>query len=143
MSEIRFVVPAVPVAQPRQRHAIIAGHVRNFTPSDHPVQAFKATVRMAASAAYDGPPLEGALSMFALFVMPRPKAKTKKRGGNPRYHHTGRPDVDNLMKSLADSLKGLCWNDDSQIAMSDIRKCVAAADEQPHVTVLINTLTGY
>lgn len=28
---VQFVVPAVPVAQPRQRHALVAGHVRNYT----------------------------------------------------------------------------------------------------------------
>lgn len=40
-------VPGVPVAQPRQRHRVIAGNVSNYTPASSPVNAFKATVRLA------------------------------------------------------------------------------------------------
>lgn len=138
--EVSFNVPAIPIAQPRQRHAMIGGHMRNYTPSKHPVNDFKATVRLAAQQAYQGAPLEGPLGLSVLFVMPRPKGKTKKRGDNPRYPHTSRPDFDNLAKGLCDSLKGLAWHDDAQIAETHLTKVVAAADEQPHVCVTIRQL---
>ena len=37
---ISLTVPGLPVAQPRQRHALIAGFVRNYTPKAAPVNAF-------------------------------------------------------------------------------------------------------
>jgi len=57
---IRFIVHAVPTAQPRQRHrvAIIGGmhRVMNYTPAKHPVNAFKAAVQHAFATCYNGPP---------------------------------------------------------------------------------------
>ncbi len=139
--EIRFTVPAVPVAQPRQRHAIRGtakrAFVANYTPTDDPVVAFKATVRMAAEAAYSGPPLEGPLRVDAVFVLPRPQSKRWKTRAMPRYHHTGRKDLDNLAKSIYDALTGTLWIDDGQIAAADCVKVVAAGDEQPHVEICV------
>lgn len=135
---IRFTVPAIPVAQPRQRHSLFGGHVRNYTPTKHPVNAFKAAVQMAAATAFRGAPLAGPLRVDLVFVFPRPKAKCWKTRPMPREPHVGRPDVDNLFKSLADALTGAgLWRDDSQVCSSRIEKWVAAGDEQPHVEVVI------
>ncbi len=135
MSTIRFSIPAIPVAQPRQRHAMIGGHVRNYTPTKHPVNAFKAATQIAASEAYKGPPLTGPLIVALTFVMPRPKSKNWKSREMPRYPHDGKPDRDNLMKSFQDALNGLLWADDSQIFDGPVRKLVAGGNEQPHVEV--------
>lgn len=134
---IQFTVPTVPVAQPRQRSAVIAGHVRTYTPATHPVHTFKASCQLCLRDAYSGPPIDGAIMLSALFVLPRPKSKTKKRGPNARYPHTGRPDIDNLLKSLADSLAGLAWHDDRQVSGVQATKVVASASEAPHVDVQI------
>ncbi len=134
---ISFTVPCVPVAQPRQRVAIRGGRAATYTPTKHPVTAFKATVRMAASQAYVGPPLEGPLSVVIEFVLPRPKSATKKRSDNPRLACAKKPDFDNLAKSVSDALNGLCWVDDAQLQDVRILKWVASATEQPHVNVSI------
>lgn len=139
MSDIRFIVPAIPVAQPRQRHGIVNGHVRNYTPADHPVNAFKAAARIAANLAYKGAPLTGPLTVDMTFVMPRPADKMWKKKPMPRYPHEGKPDRDNLIKSIQDGLNGLLWRDDSQIYAGNTLKVVAAGDEQPHVEVVVRT----
>ena len=58
---VRFVVPAVPVAQPRQRFRVlkIGNRVipQNYTPTKSPVNEFKAVVKMAFRQAYSGPEL--------------------------------------------------------------------------------------
>ena len=144
---IEFTVPAVPVAQPRQRHAMIAGHVRNYTPSKHPVNDFKATVRMAWAEAIRANDLGEWLwkchlpmQVAIVAVFPRPKSKTKNRGDNPREHKPSKPDWDNIGKSVCDALNGLAYNDDSQIVEATVSKWIAAADEQPHVRIVIETL---
>lgn len=137
--EIKFTVPSIPVAQPRQRTAVRAGHAVNYTPTKHPVTAFKATVRMAAAEAYQGPPLDGPLMLVLTCVMPRP-GKLKKKSDNPPYYATTKPDLDNLMKSVADALSGLLYRDDKQIAEVNMVKTVAAGNEQPHVKIAIGQL---
>lgn len=141
---IQFTVPAIPIAQPRQRHRIVAAagrqFVSNYTPTKSPVNAFKAAVQHEAAAVYHGAPLDGALQMAVAFVMPRPKSKIRKRGPNDSYPHTGKPDIDNLLKSLKDSLSGLLWRDDAQVAKVTALKRVASGDEQPHCVVIIDSL---
>ena len=147
---IEFTVPAVPVAQPRQRHAMIAGHVRNYTPTKHPVQAFKAAVQLASAAAYSWPPIEGGIYSEIRFVMPRPATKPgwiKKDSHwwydwklGHRIPHLGKPDRDNLMKSLQDSLNQLLFRDDSLLYDGPVSKWIAAENEQPHVRIVIETL---
>jgi Holliday junction resolvase RusA-like endonuclease len=136
---VKFTVPSIPIAQPRQRTRVanFGGRIgtQNYTPKKDPVHTFKATVQLAARQAYQGPPLEGPLSLRLLYRLARKKYQTKKRGDNPPMYHTSTPDTDNLMKSLCDALNELVWRDDSQIAEVSIVKLVSAASEQPGVDV--------
>jgi Holliday junction resolvase RusA-like endonuclease len=116
---------------------MIAGHIRTYTPTTHPVNAFKAAVQAALSASGHAEPLSGPLSLDVLFVMPRPLAKIWKTRPMPRYRHAKKPDLDNLLKSLKDALTGLAWRDDAQVDMIHAIKCTAAGDELPHVRVVI------
>jgi Holliday junction resolvase RusA-like endonuclease len=141
---IKFTVPAIPVAQPRQRHRVVHAGGRsfasNYLPKNDPVNAFKAACQVAAAKAYQGPPLDCPLVMDVVFVMPRPKS-VPKRMGTGRLPHTSKPDRDNLIKSLQDSLNGLIYRDDSLIYCGNVTKVRAAADEQPHVEVTIQQRT--
>lgn len=138
---IAFTVPSVPVAQPRQRSRVVAAHGRtftqNYTPTNSPVNAFKAAVQMAASAEYKGPPLEYPICIYLTFILPRPKSITKKRGDNPRVWCAKKPDFDNLAKSVTDALTGILWRDDSQLVSVHIHKMIANAKESPCVGVTV------
>jgi Holliday junction resolvase RusA-like endonuclease len=140
-----ITVPDVPIAQPRQRHRKVkAGgkeFIQNYTPASDPVNAFKATVRMAAREVHKGPPLTGALRVKFVFVFPRHSAKFWKSKPMPRYPHVSTPDQDNLCKSVQDALNKLLWADDSQIAQAVVEKWHAAGDEQPHVRITIEAMT--
>ena len=142
---VSFVVPAVPVAQPRQRHALIAGHVRNYTPTNHPVQFFKFAVgeawRMVSKQHQDAWHRDAPMRLSIVAVFPRPKSK---RGPNPRLPKTGKPDLGNVTKAVEDALTGLAWNDDSQVFayMEPFEKWIAAGDEQPHVEVTIEAMAS-
>lgn len=144
---IRFRVPAVPVAQPRQRHRIMQSKdgrqfVSNYTPKDSPANQFKATVRLAARQVYDGPPLEGPISLKAVFVFPRPGRLMFKRREMVRCWKDAKPDADNLWKALTDSLSGLLFRDDGQIVKTTIAKMYAAGNEQPGVEVTVRRLAA-
>lgn len=139
---IQFIVPCVPVAQPRQRQRIVAGgdgrsFASNYTPTKHPVNAFKAAVKLAARAAYSGPPKDSPICLDLVFVMPRPKRLMWKKRPMPREPFVSAPDADNLAKAVMDGLNELTWRDDAIISCLTVRKVYAAGDEQPHVEVTI------
>lgn len=142
---IRFVIPCVPVAQPRQRHRVLEVRGRtfaqNYTPRNHPVNAFKASVQMAVAQAFSGAPMSGPVALWVKFVMPRPQRLQWKTRQMPRQPHTSKPDVDNLAKALKDAMTGLVWRDDSQICHIEASKCIASGSESPHVEVCIEALS--
>ena len=133
---IRLVVAGVPVAQPRQRHAVVRGRLHNYTPTDHPVNAYKAAVRLVAMEA-GIKPLDGPVAVNVRFYLPRPKRLLKKKDPDEALPHTVKPDVDNLWKSTADALKGLAWNDDSQVYRTTASKYYVEKDGMPRTEINI------
>lgn len=109
----------------------------NYTPTKHPVNAFKAAVRLALRQAHRGAPLDGALGMFAMFLMPRPKRMMWKNKPMPRCPHTTKPDGENLLKALQDAMTGLAYRDDAQLCQVKLEKWIARGDEAPEVRVVI------
>ena len=150
LMQFRFTVPAVPVAQPRAKATAVNGRARMYTPTkiksadgskkQHPIAAFKATVRMAAMKAYSGPPMTGPLCVDCTFVFPREKSKEWKTRPMPRYRHIGKPDRDNCDKAILDALKGTILADDCIVCDGRIQKWRAAGDEQPHVEICVTKL---
>jgi Holliday junction resolvase RusA-like endonuclease len=61
----------------------------------------------------------------------------------PRYPHTTKPDLDNLVKGLKDAMTGIAWHDDTQVYLyADVRKWVASGGEKPHVVVSVREVTS-
>lgn len=143
-TQIRFTVPGIPVAQPRQRHRVIQSGGRafaaNYTPRNDPVNLFKASVQQAAQAVYDGPPIDGPVLLSVIFVLPRPKGMVWKTRPMPRERHTKKPDAENILKALQDALVGLAFRDDSQVCDVHVEKWIASGHEQPHTGVLIEQI---
>ncbi len=138
--ELKFTIPAVPIAQPRARAGRgVNGHARIYNDKKHPVNDFKATIRLAVQTLYKGPPLAGPLVVDCLFVFPRETSKIWKSKPMPRYPHTVKPDRDNLDKAVLDSLKGTLLKDDAIVYDGRITKMRAAGDEQPHCVITITS----
>lgn len=147
--KIEFTIPAVPVAQPRPRASSFGGNVRvhevtSIKTKDgrkpHPIVHFKATVAMAASAAYRDTPLTVPVTVDVECVFPRQKNKIWKTRPMPRYPHVTKPDRDNLDKAILDAITGIVLADDKQAFDGRVSKWHAAGDEQPHCRVTVQTL---
>lgn len=140
-ASVSFVVPSVPVAQPRAKATSIAGRARMYTPTKtasgktHPIAAFKACVQLAYRQACSLPPHDGPMELLMTFVLPRPQKLQKKSLPQDRVPHTVKPDTDNLQKSVMDALSGLLFQDDRQVYSLTGWKWYAAKDEQPHVLI--------
>lgn len=142
---IRFRVPGLPVAQPRQRHRVVKtgkGRVfaTNYTPRNDPVNAYKAAVRVTASTVWTGDPITGPVAVRLVFLFPRPGRLIWKKRPMPRCPHTGRPDTENIVKSTLDSLTGQLWVDDAQVCRLEASKWYIASGEAVGTEVEITVL---
>jgi len=141
MEAIEFTIPGLPVSQPRQRHSVVAGHVRNYTPGNHPVQTFKAACRLMAASAIRKP-LVGPVEIEISFHFPRPSNKTWKTRPMPAEVKVTKPDLDNLAKAVMDALNGVCWVDDAQVSRLVLSKWIVAGGEPACSLVKIKELTA-
>jgi len=62
------------------------------------------------------PVWEGAVSLTVDFYFDRPKAQKKA------IYKTTKPDVDKLVRSIADALTGIVFGDDAQVVQMTCRK---------------------
>lgn len=112
--EVRFVIPGRVGGKGRPRATIRAGHAAVYTPAK--TVNMEQMVRGFGAAAMTGKPLlDGALDMTIAISLERPVSWSKaKRAANPIP--TGKPDLDNRVKLVSDSLNGIVYRDDSQIS---------------------------
>jgi Holliday junction resolvase RusA-like endonuclease len=112
--EYRVFVNGVPKAQPRPR-MMRNGHV--FNP--HSADAWKDAVKAAFMARK--PIITGPVGLYVKFFMPIPKGLKVKEG--VFIPHIKKPDTDNLLKAVMDSLTQVgVWKDDSQVYSAEAVK---------------------
>lgn len=80
-------------------------------------RAWEFSVRTAVQSQWDGPMLEGPISLVVEFCLPRPKSAPKSR-----LFPTVRPDLDKCARAVLDALTGVCYRDDSQIVWLHLAK---------------------
>jgi len=115
-SPIIITIPGEAVAFARSG----ANGVQRFTPKRQ--RDFMALVKLAAYQAMRGAePLAGAVEMQIRAVYTIPASWSKKRDGEARWR-TARPDVDNIAKLAADSMNGIVYGDDAQVASLTAQK---------------------
>lgn len=127
---ISFEVPGVPVPQSRPR---VSRYGTYYPPK---VKAYREYIATIAKAAMSGrEPLQGALEMSCTFFFTPPK-NTPKKALSMMYgtYHTKKPDADNLVKCVQDSLNGICYVDDAQIAVLHASKVYA---DEPRAEIMI------
>ncbi|WP_246816891.1 RusA family crossover junction endodeoxyribonuclease [Corynebacterium sp. HMSC08A12] len=83
------------------------------------------------AATYYQQPLGGAVSLTAVFIMPR----TKAMGTKPAPHMVQKPDLDKLLRALNDGLTGIAFHDDSQVVEIKATKRRAEPGEEIGVEV--------
>ena len=131
MSVISFSVPGEPVGKGRPRFAV-SGFARAYTPEK--TAKYENLVKLAYRNANDRvffpQYAELALKIEARFAIPKSASKRaaeEMRRGVCRP--TKRPDVDNILKAIADALNGVAYHDDSQIVYVEARKQYADIPE--------------
>ncbi len=88
--------------------------------------------------------LEGPIKLDALFLYPRPKTHYGRKGGAPYLKSTApawktsAPDADKLLRSILDSLTGIAYSDDAQVAQVSGAK--GFTEERAGVLITVTSL---
>lgn len=108
-----------------------------FTPK--PTRIAEAFIKSLFVQKYPGHvPVEGPLELTVLVYLPIPKSASRRVHedmATGKIRPTKRPDLDNVLKLVMDSLNGLAYKDDSQIVDEDGEKWYSRT---PHVEVKIS-----
>lgn len=133
-----FTVPGEPVGKARPRVVRNFGRVQTFTP--HKTAEYEQHVRQAYLAAGGEHFGKQPIVMTFTFYFGVPKSDTKKLRQEKlegKILPMKPPDLDNTIKSIADALNGIAYDDDSQIVVIHASK---AYDENPRAIVEIDAL---
>lgn len=130
---IKFTIPGRVGGKGRPRAVVINGNARILTPAK--TRSTEAMVReFAANAMAGGPLLEGALQMFLVIWLERPKSWSRRKVAESPFP-TGKPDLDNVVKLIGDALNGIVWHDDSQIVDLHVARRFSTDGERVVVSV--------
>lgn len=117
LTNLAFVVPGEPQGKGRARVGKVGGHARMFTPAK--TVAYEGLVALAAQSAIGAAvPFSGPLAVEIEAVHTVPASWSKKRRNDALcgdVHPTTKPDIDNIVKAIADGGNGVAWVDDKQI----------------------------
>lgn len=130
MTGIQFTIPGKPFAWRRARSN---GKIR----FNDPAMTAHSNVVQAIALPLFPQPLDGAINLEirACFKVPDSWSAKKKAAALWRPH-VQKPDCDNLVKQIGDSLNRIAWVDDSQIAQITVRKIWGDRD---HTIVVVET----
>lgn len=119
---IAFTVPGDPVPQPRARITTRGKFGHAYTPSSHPIHAYRAAIAAAAKAAGATPTDAAPLLLIVDLVWERPKSHYRKSGLRDDAPKLPRPDCSNVLKGIEDALNGVAWVDDTQVGKVIVEK---------------------
>lgn len=127
--KIEFSVPGKP--QPKQRPRVVSrgGFARAYTPKQ--TKDYEALVKECFLSAYpQHEPTESAVRMDILIAVAPTKSTSKKKAAEMLKGDVfpiNTSDVDNIAKSVLDSLNGVLYNDDKQVIDLRVKKQYAEA----------------
>lgn len=134
---LTFTVPGQPQGKGRARASMRNGRIHMHTPEktaayENRVALFGVQAMAAAGMKPMGGPLR--LTVAAVFAVPASWSKAKRAAALAGQGHTSKPDIDNVVKAVADGLNGVAWADDSQVCAIACRKTYGA---EPGLTVTV------
>jgi Holliday junction resolvase RusA-like endonuclease len=126
---IQFSLPIDPVAKGRPR---FTSQGRAYTPDK--TRKFETMVARLSKFFAPKEPLTGALELKLTFLMKAPQ--------RPKHRlPITKPDLDNLIKGVTDSLNGIMWRDDSQVTKVTAEKLYSYVKPHGEIHVWIGPHT--
>ena len=145
MSEVELVILGKPIAKMRPRVSMKNGIIRTFTPKE--TEDYEKKVAKEYKTHYVKPMFseEDLISAMVIYYFGLNKSDFGKKGLNKsdrekmgRGFATIHKDIDNLLKTIFDSLNGICYPDDMQIVQVFAEKRYTA--ETPRVEIELESI---
>lgn len=108
---ISFTVQGVPIPQGSTRAFVVKGRAVT-TSANRKTMPWRQQVSGVALSVAPAEQWGGPVHIGMVFRMPRPKSIKPKKRAVP----ISRPDLDKLTRAILDSLTGIIWVDDAQVA---------------------------
>ncbi len=141
MNKVKFTILGEPAGKGRPRSSVFNGKIVVRTPKE--TVLYENLVRTEYRRQVgnfkfdDGQPLD--LRVMAYYGIPKSVSKKKRQQMiDGLYRPTKKPDADNIIKAIADSLNNIAYKDDSQLADVQIRKFYSS---NPRVEVIVQPVT--
>jgi Holliday junction resolvase RusA-like endonuclease len=135
--KIEFIIPGVPRGKGRPKFFRRGSFMGTYTPKE--TASYENLVKLVFMEAANksgwkkvDAPIALQLEIYSYFQIPQSWSAKKKVAANLV---TKKPDGDNIWKIIADSLNGLAYDDDSQIAVGLVHKKYTAQAPQTEVTI--------
>lgn len=139
MTQIKLTVLGIPKAQGRHKHFQRGKFSGTYDPSREKKETFASILQDDAPET----PIATPIALELIFYMPRPKAhygsgsKSEMLKDNAPEMQSSKPDLDNLIKFVQDSLNGIFYKDDALICELKASKVYS---ERPRTEIIIKTL---
>lgn len=133
-----FEIAGEPMGKQRPKFSRVGKHVQTYTPKEtvNYEQWVKICYTSAGGQHLGNGPIGIGVSIF--YKIPKSFSKKKKQMAiDKKLAPTVKPDCDNVLKIICDSLNGIAYDDDKQIIYASIAKYYA---EQPKVVVDIDKI---
>ena len=137
--EFECLIPGAPIGKGRPRAAKMGAHVRLYTPKK--TADWERSSALLARNAWCRPPSDDLCRAEIVAVFPRPKRLLRKKDPEGRVWHGSKPDIDNVCKSVLDSLvmAGVI-RDDTQVVSLFAESVYASKSEGPCVVVRLSSI---
>ena len=130
----KFEIPGEPVAKGRPRFARVGKFVRTYTPANT-LNFEKCVAWYAMKAGIK--PIVGPVEMIIKFYFCLPKSKYRKRKPVEEHPKLTKPDLDNCIKSVKDSLNKIAYADDAQVWKITAEKYYCGQNEIPRTEIIL------
>ena len=139
--EFDCLVPGPPIGKGRPRAAKMGGHVRLYPPKK--TDDWERSSALIMRNAWMRAPSDDLCKAEIVAVFSRPKRLLRKKDPEARMWHGSKPDIDNVAKSVLDSLvmAGVI-RDDTQVVFLTARSVYASKSEGPCVEVKLSSIDG-
>ena len=116
-NKLSFTIPIIPRAQMRARSMARGGHAITYKAKEQ--RQNEEQIMQLLEKYMPSEPLQGALSIIVKAFLPIPLSKPewwKNAANECLIYPTVRPDIDNIIKFILDTIGAMCYfNDDSQV----------------------------
>ena len=136
----RFVVYGEPQGKGRPKFSKVGDHVKTRTPDQKVIyeNLIKTEHRSQCNGLQFPDQAQLDMRVMAFYQMPSSVSKKKRQQMlDQKIRPTKKPDADNILKVVADSLNQIAYRDDAQIVDTQVRKFYS---DRPRIEVLIRVV---